>query len=300
MILLDLNFVPLMHSDSLTWDEFLVLGLGIALIILVGLLGRRSSAAESREQRLVGSPNGKLPRPGRHLAIRDVSHRYGTDWALARVSLDVPPGQSLTILGPNGAGKSTLLHILATLIEPTSGEVLIGDLALQHNPVAIRQHVGLVSHKPLLYPYLTIWENLQFFGQLYNLAHKTQRAEMLLQRVQLWSKGNEPVRALSHGQRQRVAIARALMHNPDILLLDEPYSGLDLRAAEQLDVLLDDLLGLGHSLLITTHDLQRSLSRAGQVVILASGRLVYQTDSQDVTLESLQTVYRRTFRHAKE
>lgn len=297
MVLLDLILGPLLHAGQLTWDEFLVLGAGIALIILVGFLGRRAKSGQDTARQLVGhSPNGKMPPQRQALFIQDVSHRYGTCWALARISLNVPVAQCLSILGPNGAGKTTLLHVVATLVEPTAGDIVIGQTSLQANPVGIRRHVGLVSHKPLLYPHLTAWENLQLFGQLYGIRHKPHRAEALLHQVGLWDLRYAPVNTLSHGQQQRVAIARSLMHNPDILLLDEPYNGLDLRAAEQLDTLLDELMLLGHTLLITTHDLHRSLARTGQVVILAGGRMFYHAHTQDLTLEALHEVYKQAFR----
>ncbi len=295
MLLVDFGFAPLLHSETITWDEYLVLAVGIILISLVGYLGRFSKSAKDEQRQIIGSPNGATLRQRRSLIIRDISHRYGPQWVLTRLSLEVLAGQCLSILGPNGAGKSTLLHIIATLTEPTAGDLLIGTTSLQANPLGIKRHIGLVSHKPLLYPHLTAWENLQLFGHLYRVNQQTQRAEVLLQRVQLWQHRHKPVKSLSHGQKQRVAIARALLHNPNVLLLDEPYSGLDLRAAEQLDDILAELIDLGHTLLITTHDLQRSLMRSGQVIILARGRLIYQANTDEVTLETLQRVYRQVF-----
>lgn len=225
--------------------------------------------------------------------MASVYHQYDNQWALTDVSLTVPAGACIGILGPNGAGKTTLLHILATLLQPTSGNVWVGDTSLLANPVAARRQVGLVAHKAHLYPNLTVWENLAFFGRLYRVLDWSDRAHELLATVRLHSKRNTAVGALSHGQRQRVAIARTLLHDPDLLLLDEPYTGLDLRAAERLDTLLDDLKQFGHTLLFTTHDLTRSLTHADHLLILAGGRIVYQANSHTIALATLQSTYRQ-------
>jgi heme exporter protein A len=292
-------FAPLRHAGNWTWDEMLLLIAGLILIIIVAYFGQRSQGEIAAGARSLAT-NGSLPPPRRALAIREVSQRYGGRWALAKASLEVPAGQCLSILGPNGAGKTTLLHVLATLILPTAGDVVIGGASLKTNPADLRQHVGLVAHQPLLYPHLTVLENLSFFARLYHLPHWPGRAEDLLKRVRLWSQRHQPLHALSQGQKQRVAIARALLHDPDILLLDEPYAGLDLRAAERLDKLLDDLTGLGHTTLITTHDLQRGLERSDQLLILAEGRVVYQAHTHDITLETLQATYQQVLSHFTE
>ncbi|MGH2592298.1 MAG: ABC transporter ATP-binding protein [Anaerolineae bacterium] len=229
------------------------------------------------------------------IAIHDLSHRYGRHWALARLTLEAPTGQCLCLFGPNGAGKTTLLHILATLITPTAGDVTVGGVSLRGDPLAVRRLIGLVAHKPLLYAHLTALENLDFFGRLYRIPGRKQRAESLLERVGLWDKRHDRVRGFSHGQTQRAAIARALMHDPAVLLLDEPYAGLDLAAAERLDGLLADLIAAGHTLIMTTHDLDRGVERSSRFAILAVGRLIYQAESRSVTRETLRAVYARAF-----
>jgi heme exporter protein A len=229
------------------------------------------------------------------ISICDLSHRYGRQWALAGLSLELPAGHCLSLFGPNGAGKSTLLQILATLIRPTSGEVRVSGISARADPLAIRRQVGLVAHKPLLYPYLTGLENLVFSGRLYGLTHPERRAEALLERVGLWVKRHERVKGFSHGQLQRADIARALMHDPALLLLDEPYSGLDLAAAKRLEELLGEFSATGHTLVIATHNLQRGLHHSDRVAIMVSGRMIYEAESQTITEEALQAVYARAF-----
>lgn len=157
----------------------------------------------------------------------------------------------------------------------------------------MRRQVGLVAHTAFLYPHLTVWENLAFFGRLYGILMWPERANELLAHVRLHSKQDVLVRSLSHGQRQRVAIARALMHDPDLVLLDEPYTGLDMRAAERLDMLLDDLKRLGHTLLFTSHDPVHSLIHSDRLIILAGGRIVYEAESRAISLTVLQSRYRQ-------
>lgn len=292
-------FAPLLHANTWTWDEMLMFITGLVLIVLLGYFGQHSEPDTAADDQL-DPLNSNSSRPRQALSIRDVSHRYGKGWALSRLWLDVPAGQRLSIFGPNGAGKSTLLNVLATLTMPTAGDVVIGDQSLKTNPTLLRQRVGFVAHKPMLYPHLTVWENLSFFGRLYNIAGWPQRAEQLLKQVRLWSKRSEPVRSLSQGQKQRVAIARAMLHDPDILLLDEPYAGLDVRAAEQLDQLLDTLKTGGRTLLITSHDLARGYQQSDQLVILADGRLVYQAAREETTLDALQSTYERVLSHYGE
>jgi ABC-type multidrug transport system ATPase subunit len=275
----------------------IMLVVGLVLIIVVGYFGQRSE--RDTEGGDLVAPDNQTGHEAA-LSIRDVSQRYGPQWALARVSLDVPAGRRLSILGPNGAGKSTLLHILATLNLPTAGDVLVGETSLMTNPAALRHQVGLVAHKPLLYPHLTVLENLSFFGRLYDLPNWSARAEMLLKQVRLWSKRHAQVQSLSQGQKQRVAIVRALLHDPDIVLMDEPYAGLDLRAAEQLDALLDTLTAQGHTLVFTTHDLQRSYDQADQVVILADGRIVYEAQTHLIDFGALRDKYDKILTHFSE
>jgi heme exporter protein A len=172
------------------------------------------------------------------IELRKLTKAFGSNYALRGVSLRVMPGESLVIFGPNGAGKSTLIRILSSLSRPTSGTVRIGGLDLASHADGIRRHLGVVSHAPLLYDSLTAEENLRFFAGLYGMPHPEPRIAAMLAQVGLTSRRADLVRTFSRGMVQRLAIARALLHDPQVLLLDEPDTGLDPQAAEMLHDLL--------------------------------------------------------------
>src|SRR4051794_34227335 len=164
------------------------------------------------------------------LALRDVGRAYGDRVALQGVSLDLAPGRTLAVFGANGAGKTTLLRILATLLRPHAGQASVLGCALPKEAWRARGRIGLLSHEPLLYRDLSARENLRFHARLHDVP--AQRGETLLTAVGLERRGDEPVRSLSRGMAQRVAICRAVLHEPDLLLLDEPLANLDPGAAE--------------------------------------------------------------------
>ena len=172
------------------------------------------------------------------IELRKLTKSFGSKYALRGVNLRVMPGESLVIFGPNGAGKSTLIRILSSLSRPTSGTVHIGGLDLATHADGIRRHLGVVSHAPLLYDSLTAEENLRFFAGLYGMSQPEPRITMLLAQVGLTTRRGDLVRTFSRGMVQRLAIARALLHDPQVLLLDEPDTGLDPQAAEMLHDLL--------------------------------------------------------------
>lgn len=210
------------------------------------------------------------------IAINHLSKRFGTHFALRDVTLAIGEGERIALLGPNGAGKSTLLSLLATLSRPSSGEIAIRGTTLTSSWHDIRRYMGLVSHQSLLYPDLTAYENLQFYADLYGVTDATTRIEEVLTWVDLLPRAKERVRGYSRGMTQRLSIARALLHNPQILLLDEPFSGLDEAAAERLQALLNRIHAEepARSTLMTTHDLARGLNFASRVLILKRGRVV--------------------------
>jgi heme exporter protein A len=172
------------------------------------------------------------------IELRKLTKSFGSKYALRGVNLRVMPGESLVIFGPNGAGKSTLIRILSSLSRPTSGTVHIGGLDLATHADGIRRHLGVVSHAPLLYDNLTAEENLRFFAGLYGMSQPEPRITLLLTQVGLTTRRGDLVRTFSRGMVQRLAIARALLHDPQVLLLDEPDTGLDPQAAEMLHDLL--------------------------------------------------------------
>lgn len=218
---------------------------------------------------------------------------FGPVPALRDVNLRVPYLQSATILGPNGAGKSTLIRILSTLIRPSSGHVWVDGLDVQSWGSEVRRRIGYAAHQTLLYGDLSALQNLRFYGRMYGLSDVESRVQELISRVELSERQNDPVRTLSRGMQQRLAIARSLLHDPRILLLDEPYTGLDQRAARILTNLVQELLAEGRTLLMTTHDLQWAAEVAQQVFILLGGRVIHQASAAGLTPQDLREVYQQ-------
>ena len=207
------------------------------------------------------------------LAATGIERAFGSAKVLRGVDLAVQPGSLHLILGPNGAGKTTLLRILAGLTRPSAGAVLVGGRSLREVP-DLRRGIGLLSHQSLLYDDLTALENLEFAARLYSLASPRETASAALESVGLTERRNDPVRRLSRGMVQRVAIARALIHQPDILLLDEPFTGLDPRAAERLIELLSARLAANCGVVLVTHAPVDVWTLATHVSVLVRGRWV--------------------------
>ncbi len=211
--------------------------------------------------------------------------------ALRSVDLRLNEGEFLTLFGPNGAGKTTLIRILSTLSRPTAGRVLIGGLDISEATAEVRRRIGVVSHQMFLYRDLTAEENLLLYARLYDLADARATVRQALQRVALGHRAGDPVRTLSRGMQQRVSIARAVLHDPMILLLDEPYNGLDQHAAASLTAILREMAVLGRTVLMTTHDLEQGLQLASRVAILSLGHLVYEGSAAGLSADSFRRVY---------
>lgn len=223
--------------------------------------------------------------------VRGLVKSFGGRVVLHQVHLDAAPGERLVIVGPNGAGKTTLLRILATLSRPTSGSAQVAGFDVVGAPDEVRRRIGFLSHQPLLYEYLSAEENLRFYGQMYDVPDLNERSKYLLQQVGLYQRRTELVRTFSRGLRQRLAIARALLGNPSVLLLDEPYTGLDQQAEEALDALLcaED----SRTVLLTTHSLEQGLRLGTSIVMLIQGHVVYQMGQTDWDPERFCLEYRR-------
>ncbi|HLZ08420.1 MAG TPA: heme ABC exporter ATP-binding protein CcmA [Chloroflexota bacterium] len=206
--------------------------------------------------------------------IAGLTRRYGATRALCQVDLAVPWDQRLGLFGPNGAGKTTLVRILATLVRPTTGTVVVGGLALPSQAAAVRCHVGYVGHQTFLYDELSVRENLQFYGRLYRIQNRAERITTLIERVGLADRADDRVRTLSRGLQQRAALARAVLHDPTILLLDEPDSGLDIDATSLISDLLVDELGRPRTVILTTHQVDVALRMVERVVVIARGAIV--------------------------
>ena len=205
------------------------------------------------------------------IELRGVARYFGERSALRDVSVRVPPGATLAVLGRNGAGKSTLLRILASLLRPHEGEVLVFGEPLPRRAFAVRGRVGLLAHEPLLYRELTGRENLEYHARLHGVP--SARVEEILEAVAMDRRAEDPVRLLSRGMVQRVAIARAVLHGPRLLLLDEPRANLDPAASE----LVEPLIGRasGCTRVLTSHDPATALAEADLVLALKDGRAVF-------------------------
>jgi heme exporter protein A len=222
---------------------------------------------------------------------RGLRARFGRVLALRDLSFEVQAGQRLAIFGPNGAGKTTLLRLLAGLLRPTAGEIrLFGHDALRES-AALRARLGVLGHTTYLYPELTARENLRLFGQLYDVPDLEQRVDQRLALVGLAARRDDRIETLSRGLQQRLAIARAMLHDPDLLLLDEPDTGLDLPA---FDLLAELLVGgaARPTILMATHNLVQARRICQQALVLVGGRLVQQRVLTDLTANRLQDLYR--------
>lgn len=207
------------------------------------------------------------------LRLVDVSRSFGRRRALNRVSLTAHAGSITTLLGPNGAGKSTLLSIASTLLAPSGGVVWYGDVDARQGGSALRARIGLLAHDLFLYPELTAAENLRFFASVYALPDVGRRVDDALDRAGLAARRDDSVSGFSRGMRQRLALERALIHEPRLVLLDEPFTGLDEAAREALRRRLDAVRGSGAIVLLTTHDTAAVAGLTDASVSLADGRI---------------------------
>ena len=208
------------------------------------------------------------------LTVARVSRHYGRRRALSRVSLNIRGGEIIGLLGPNGAGKSTLLGVLATLIAPSRGRVLYGELPARELGAALRRRLGYLSHELQLYPELTAGENLEFFARLYGDTRPADRVAAALARARLTERGGDRVGGFSRGMRQRLALERALLHEPRLVLLDEPFTGLDERSVGDFVARLRGLRAAGRMVLLATHDLDVVDGLLDRAVVLRAGRTV--------------------------
>ena len=208
------------------------------------------------------------------LSVVDLARHYGRRKALAQVSFTCQAGEIIGLLGPNGAGKSTLLNILATLISPSRGRVEYGARTAAQGGAEIRGRIGMLGHDLFLYPELTARENLVFFARLYGLTAVEAVAQASLARAGLADRGDDLVSGFSRGMRQRVALERALLHDPRLVLLDEPFTGLDQASTEALVFRLRERQQAGCILVIATHDLEVADGLLSRAIFLKNGRLV--------------------------
>ena len=217
------------------------------------------------------------------VAAKDLSKSIDERPILHRLNLQILPGEFVALLGANGAGKSTLLKVLATLTPQTSGELLLFGQSATREMIRVRGRIGLIGHQSMLYRDLSAWENLEFFGKLYGVKDPGRRADELLAALSLADRAQDAVKTFSRGMTQRVAIARALMHNPDLLLADEPFDGLDAPSARSLENLLAQLHQAGKTIILANHDIPQSLRIAQRAIVLRKGRLAINQASTQLT-----------------
>ncbi len=224
------------------------------------------------------------------IQVQKLVKRFGPLTVLRGLDLQVAEGDFVALLGPNGAGKTTLLRILASLARPTSGNVQVAGCQLPGEGAFLRSQLGVVSHQPLLYGDLTAAENLTFFSRLYGVSG--DRIDEVIDLVGLTSRRADLVRTYSRGMQQRLAIGRAILHNPRVLLLDEPHTGLDQDAGEILDRILRDVALEGRTVVMTSHDLVRSAGLANRVVLLTKGKISKSAFTADLDAAGLIEFYR--------
>jgi heme exporter protein A len=238
--------------------------------------------------------------PDAVIEVSSLVKRFGPKVVLRGLDFSVRQGEFVALLGPNGAGKTTFLRILASLSSPTLGRVRISGHELPRQASAVRRHLGVVSHLPLLYGDLTAEENLLFYGRMYDVPSMEQRISAVLETVGLSARRRDLVRTFSRGMQQRLAIARAVLHNPDVLLLDEPHTGLDQDACEMLDAVLRQVAAQGRTVVMTSHDLSRIEDLASRFDVLTRGSIRASIAKSDLARDGLLAFYRKSLEKALE
>lgn len=199
----------------------------------------------------------------------------------------------MTVLGPNGAGKTTLLKILSLLIKPSTGKLYIDGALAGETDVKTKSKIGVISHNTFLYDNLSAYENLEFYGKLYQVPDLKNQIQRVLEEVGLNYVLHDPVRTFSRGMQQRLSIARAILHEPAILFLDEPYTGLDQNAIDILNSVLSRLTDKSRTIFMVTHNYEQGLELSNRVLILVKGRIAYETKTAGITSGDFKELYRQ-------
>jgi heme ABC exporter ATP-binding subunit CcmA len=233
--------------------------------------------------------------PGNHitkpvLQVRNVTKFFGDLAALKEVSLGLACGEAALLYGPNGAGKTTLLRMIVALARPSSGEVLFDGRNIEQDGAGAKAAIGFVSHATFLYGELTVRENLKFFGSLFRLSHLEKKIDAALEMFEMRSREDAFTRDLSRGLQQRASLARAFLHDPDVVILDEPFTGLDHQSVKKLEDLLQRLPEQGKALLFSNHDFEQGAALAKRLIALKAGRVRYDGPLDIAPLQSLGIV----------
>lgn len=227
------------------------------------------------------------------ITVKKLVKRFGLKTVLRGVDFEVQPGEFVALLGPNGAGKTTFLRILASLSRPSVGHVTIAGYQLPNQAAQVRARLGVVSHLPLLYGDLTAEENLSFYARMYNIANPQARITEVLDMVGLENRRRDLVRTFSRGMQQRLAIGRAVLHDPDVVLFDEPYTGLDQDASTMLDEVLKTVAAKGRTVVMTSHDLARAEDLATRFDILSRGVISASASRKELKKTNLLAFYKQ-------
>jgi heme exporter protein A len=230
------------------------------------------------------------------IEVKKLVKRFGLKTVLRGLDFQVQPGEFVALLGPNGAGKTTFLRILASLSSPSMGEVTIAGYKLPRQAAAVRARLGVVSHLPLLYNDLTAEENLLFYARMYGIQNSEVRITEVLKIVGLEKRRRDLVRTFSRGMQQRLAIGRAVLHDPDVMLFDEPYTGLDQDASAMLDEVLQTVAKQGRTVVMTSHDLARTEDLATRFDILSRGVIAASAQRANLGKKNLLDFYKRAIK----
>jgi heme exporter protein A len=226
------------------------------------------------------------------IKVQKLIKRFGLKTVLRGLDFQVEQGEFVALLGPNGAGKTTFLRILASLSRPSMGVVNIAGYRLPEQAAAVRRRLGVVSHQPLLYGDLTAEENLMFYGRMYAIASLPERVREVLELVGLSTRRRDLVRTFSRGMQQRLAIGRAVLHDPDVMLFDEPHTGLDQDASAMLDTVLREVAARGRTVVMTSHDLARAADLASRFDVISRGVIGASVRSDEIDSNDLLAFYR--------
>lgn len=230
----------------------------------------------------------------RIIEARGVTKSFGNHLAINGVDLKVVKGESVVIFGPNGAGKTTLIKILATIMNPTSGRLLIDGMSPKDNAEGIRRRIGVITHQTFLYSMLTAYENLEFYSRLYDVPRARERIHEVAGLVAMTARLHDRVGTLSRGMQQRLSIARSLLHRPTLMLLDEPETGLDQQAISVFREVLQAADGQKRTVVLTTHNLERGLELSDRLLILARGKICCDRSTRGMDLAGLRETYQQS------
>jgi len=225
------------------------------------------------------------------IEARGLNKKFGYKTALRNIDIVLKQGDSLVLFGPNGAGKSTLIQVMCSLMRPTSGSIRIAGYELPRDREALHQIIGLIGHQTFLYPHLSAYENLKFYGTMYRVTRLDLRIAEVLDLVGLSGNSNDAVQNFSRGMQQRLAIGRAILHDPMILFLDEPFTGLDQQGSEDFLKLILQFRDQGKTVILASHRLQLGLELCTRAAILKSGRIVYLQDAARISKNNFIQIY---------